>query len=352
MGLFSKKKYYNFPDNWADGIREDLEAGDEVVYDPTVPYPSKGKAKGKGKHKYRDVDAKYVAARKLCDQINSGERPLRSHQHTPSPYGVYVEVDDNGVTHILQDVNGKIVPRRYYGKEKKRQSLENGPPDMNDDYILPKRHGRNKSPAGPNGLPFYIRPQLGCDLYSVGGQGNNHDRFAPPQFGVPSMPRSGPSMGSGVSRRDWADIASNQPASQQFGPRGPGNGQQIPILPFPPSSPSSMQAQPASTRLPPRPGKIREGERLPTGIVDPIATHSSHEYGHHGLREHLPGMTHLNVEDLGRADDLRGEWKLLEDIQRLGLGNGSGGGGGRRNEKRPGGGPESRRWPGYTHGPR
>jgi hypothetical protein len=109
-----------------------------------------------------------------------------------------------------------------------------------------------------------------------------------------------------------------------------------------------------------RHGKIREGDPLPTGVVDPMATSTSHPLGHHGLRQHLDGMTRLDVERHGRADSPAANWMVLDDIQKLARegkdkierGRKKGGKEESRGEKKKGGGPESRRSKDDTHGPR
>jgi hypothetical protein len=103
-----------------------------------------------------------------------------------------------------------------------------------------------------------------------------------------------------------------------------------------------------SKRPPQHHGKIREGDPLPTGVVDPMATSTSHPLGHHGLRKHVDGMTRLDVEKHGRADNPTANWRVLNDIHKLDREGKEKVGGG----KKTGGGPESRRSKDYTHGPR
>lgn len=75
-----------------------------------------------------------------------------------------------------------------------------------------------------------------------------------------------------------------------------------------------------------------EGDPLPPGVIDPMRTSVSRPLGYHGLREHIPGMTKLEVERHGAADDPQANWKVLEELGRLGGGSvgrgGTVGGGG------------------------
>jgi hypothetical protein len=85
------------------------------------------------------------------------------------------------------------------------------------------------------------------------------------------------------------------------------------------ASPHLSHAPPQQFHHPaPRPGKLREGDPLPSGRVDPMATASSNmPLGHRGMREHVPGMTALDVGRHGGADDPRADWKVLRDIEKL-----------------------------------
>jgi hypothetical protein len=75
------------------------------------------------------------------------------------------------------------------------------------------------------------------------------------------------------------------------------------------------------------------------------------------LREHLPGMTKMDIGSGTAADNPQANWKLMDDIQKIANQGGGDGGRGRRSGRRSGrdGGGEGRKREGgskYTHGPR
>ncbi|KAH7386918.1 hypothetical protein DE146DRAFT_635692 [Phaeosphaeria sp. MPI-PUGE-AT-0046c] len=278
------------------------------------------------------------------NQIQSRREEGRKTKYPDDWYKHIGELDGAKILRVGEKMERDEAAMRA-GKRRAKHGIGN----MMDEGRMEPSH---RSHTGPwlilqTGAQLGVLPSLPGDL---GGAGSDYDCFAPLQFGVPSMPRGGPLQGPGtisdaVVFTTSCDTASARPA-ECFTATSRTSDSYTLLSNYN----SSMQAQAAqSVRIPIRPGKIRDGERLPTGVVDPIATTSSHEFGHHGLREHLPGMTHLDIEDSGRADDPQENWKLLEDIQRLGLG---GGGKSKRSAKRTGGGPENRKGQKYTHGPR
>jgi hypothetical protein len=81
----------------------------------------------------------------------------------------------------------------------------------------------------------------------------------------------------------------------------------------------------------PRPGKIRKGDPLPTGIFDPLATSAAAVLkGHHGLREHRPGMTNMHVGRGTSADNSAAKWELMSEPMRTEREGGTVRGGGSR----------------------
>ncbi|KAH7074664.1 hypothetical protein BKA63DRAFT_596208 [Paraphoma chrysanthemicola] len=106
-----------------------------------------------------------------------------------------------------------------------------------------------------------------------------------------------------------------QHGSQQYRP--PNN----PLSPHQPqpqpqahSRGSSMQAQHGSL---PR-------AQIPPGVIDPLATQGAPKSkGHYGMRLHVPGMTGIDVQRHGRADDPDANYGVMSEIGRAG-GNGDG----------------------------
>jgi hypothetical protein len=134
------------------------------------------------------------------------------------------------------------------------------------------------------------------------GRGNHFDQpVGPPKAGHSSRDRS--------SRHDFAN---------------PNPGHQAPLQPQhfsqPQSAPNSPGQVPAQFQAPsPRTGKVREGDPLPTGRHDPLATVSPKlPTGYHGMRQHVPGMTSLNPAQHGRADDPLANFRVMDDIAGLG----------------------------------
>jgi hypothetical protein len=144
------------------------------------------------------------------------------------------------------------------------------------------------------------------------GYSNQHGQYP---FGGMSQPRqdfqhwSQQANPSGqVSQRDWANPASGHPALPQS------LFEQL----YQPSQRATSNQQPQHQAPAPRPSKFREGDRLPTGVIDPLATVSpSHPLGHHGMMQHVSGMTQMNPERHGRADDPMANFKVLEEMAAL-----------------------------------
>jgi hypothetical protein len=209
-----------------------------------------------------------------------------------------------------------------------------------DPPPMPSHH----SMGGGNPFGFDHPPM--SSYHSLGGGFNPFDQ-PPPDFGPPG----------GISSHHSAfDPFDNQPpfTNQNFSDEPP----------FPPNNnnfgaPTAPQfrsnAHPASSSarghasLPAlRPGKIREGDPLPTGMIDPLKSSSAAvPKGHHGLREHKPGMTNLHVGKGTSAENPAGKWEFLDELMRTDRNGGGskrdGGGGSKR-----GGGGGSR----YTHSAR
>jgi hypothetical protein len=178
---------------------------------------------------------------------------------------------------------------------------------------------------------------------------------------------SNPFGNSGPPRRHSLPDTNNNPFDQQppissltHSNRYSGAPPLPPAHQFPPSWPGLASSPRGHQSLPPpaRPGKVREGDPLPTDIFDPLATQAARlPRGHHGLREHLPGMTKMDIGSGTAADNPQANWKLMDDIQKIANQGGGDGGRGRRSGRRSGrdGGGEGRKREGgskYTHGPR
>jgi len=125
----------------------------------------------------------------------------------------------------------------------------------------------------------------------------------------------------GVSAHDFANQAPNHPAPQQ------------------PQQQYQQSQQPQQHQSRVRTGKLPEGAPLPAGVRDPLATVSEPKpFGHFGQREHVPGMSKLNPERHGRADDPKANWYVQDEIRKLKeeLERGGGGGGSGRRSGRHG----------------
>jgi hypothetical protein len=157
----------------------------------------------------------------------------------------------------------------------------------------------NEAPHGSHGLPSGM-PFVEQGNVSRGSRG----QFTPSAMhqGMPSNPRGG------ISAHDLANPMPDHPAPQQ------------------PSyhPPHHYQSQPV------RPGKLPMGAPLPPGIEDPFAKTSVKPQGIHGLREHVPGMTNMNFDKYGDADDPKAQWELMQDFAKMQEENRRRGGGGRR----------------------
>jgi hypothetical protein len=195
------------------------------------------------------------------------------------------------------------------------------------------------------GNPFgFDHPRMSSH-HSMGGGGFNPFDQLPPDFGPPG----------GISSHYSAfDPFDNQPpfTNQNFSdePSFPPNNNNFGA----PTAPQfRSNAHPASTSarghasLPaPRPGKVREGDPLPTGMFDPLKSSSAAvPKGHHGLREHKPGMTNLHVGKGTSAENPAGKWEFLDELMRT---DRNGGGSKRDGGSKRSGGGGSR----YTHSAR
>lgn len=179
------------------------------------------------------------------------------------------------------------------------------------------RHGSSRHLSQHPAEPSYHYGQTGqLGLTHHSGYGNQHGN---PPFGGISQhhevsrhwsQQANPSRQ--VSQHDWANPASGHPAPPQSPFEQPREPSQ--------RAPSNQQPQHQPDQRPaPRPGKFHEGDHLPTGVVDPLATISAnHPLGHHGMRQHVKGMTMMNPERHGKADDPMANFKVLEEMAAFG----------------------------------
>jgi hypothetical protein len=227
--------------------------------------------------------------------IPTNYKSRRSRKNYPQPETVFFK-EISG----FPERNEDELPRRLTGPVSRSRMGRAGATGQHSD----NSRRRGQSYEGPQPMQF--------NFANAGSRHSAHGSNPPqPQFGMPSMPHGGsrwpeqqplPSRGD-VSRHDFATAAPNHPAPSQ---------------PQQHSSRQQHEQQQLSPHPAPRLGKIREGNPLPTGRIDPMATSSANlPLGHHGLREHISGMTHLDVERYGRADDPKANWKVLDDIQKL-----------------------------------
>jgi hypothetical protein len=154
-------------------------------------------------------------------------------------------------------------------------------------------------PHGSHGLPYRM-PFV--DQNSVPNGSRGHFAPSPMHPSVPSNPHGG------LSAHDFASPMPNHPAQQQPSYHPPQHHQSQPV----------------------RPGKLLMGAPLPPGIQDPFAKTSVKPQGIHGLREHVPGMTNMNFDKYGDADDPKAQWKLMQDFAKMQEENKRRGGEGRR----------------------
>ncbi|KAH7087645.1 hypothetical protein FB567DRAFT_592316 [Paraphoma chrysanthemicola] len=171
----------------------------------------------------------------------------------------------------------------------------------------------NQYQAGPNkghqslngGMPIPPAPHIprGSSMQvQYGSQQDPH-----PQPPLPQIPRSS-SMHAQHGSQQYP-----HPNNTPFPAR---NSQPQPQVH---SRGSSMQAQHGSQ---PRP-------QIPPGVIDPLATQGAPKSkGHYGMRLHVPGMTGIDVQRHGRADDPDANYGVMSEIGRAGGyagGNGYGG---------------------------
>lgn len=325
MGLFGRKK--GFPDDWAKELQKDMKAGHSVYWDPNVPYIPWDKKSKKQNEEMLSKMGEYDGPELRADDPSSFGDRIYGWQPGAPPliFGSPHDSHRSSKRSRRDDFPGPEFPPPP-GPSGRAGISRHDWTDMPGEQ--PRRHQPGHRPRGSSKHPY-------GSILSPNGK-HSVPKGPPHPLSQMQHPSRGPS----------------EHFSQRFSQRQPSFNQQIPSqqypdqpfpslhsiaqqgfpahhsLPtrFPPHSNLSnlsMQAQPAHTvQLPLRPGKIREGERLPTDMVDPMATVSNHEFGHHGLRAHVPGMTKLEVQGSGGPDDPRGDWGLLEDIQRLNLGGG------------------------------
>jgi hypothetical protein len=173
----------------------------------------------------------------------------------------------------MMDPRGMSMQAQY-GSQGHR-SLQGGmpmPPVMDPGYMsMQAQHGSQGHHSLQGGAPL-AAPELRSRGESMQAQHGSN----------PHRPTGG------VGRHDFANRASGRP----------------PLPPYP--------------AAPPRHGQIPEGAPLPTGFVDPLKTQSAPKpKGHYGMREHVPGMTALDVERHGRADDPAANFGLVSEIRRV-----------------------------------
>ncbi|KAF1915387.1 hypothetical protein BDU57DRAFT_530382 [Ampelomyces quisqualis] len=190
-------------------------------------------------------------------------------------------------------------------------------------------------PIDPEGFAEY-QQEMNVPPPFTGFTAPQHSRHSA-QGGTPFHQQ----LQSPVPPRHSAQQSAADPFEQQLGPPSMAFGRRSTRTPRQSQHDFAFQQQQQAFQqpfqLPSSPLTLREGNTLPPGVVDPIRTTSSRPLGYHGLREHVPGMTNLEVERHGAADDPRANWKVLEELGRL-QGGGRGTTGGARRSRRDSGG--------------
>ncbi|KAF2823724.1 hypothetical protein CC86DRAFT_408752 [Ophiobolus disseminans] len=227
-----------------------------------------------------------------------------------------------------------VPPKSYRNKHRKHYDEEDYMPEYHrvegSSRQRPSRHIRRHQEQANGGVefdPFTGRPSQRAQSMpfnfpqpahpSARHGSGRHDqpRNSAPAFGAPGMQSYPHPSRHGVSAHDWANPASHHPPAPSA--HQPSHHQRV------------------------RKGKLPEGARLPTGVQDPLATVSDPKpFGHFGLREHVPGMSKLQPEKHGRADDPNANWKVQDEIRKLQEEQARGGGGrgsrsGRHRSERP-----------------
>ncbi|KAL5121681.1 hypothetical protein ACEQ8H_000368 [Pleosporales sp. CAS-2024a] len=170
--------------------------------------------------------------------------------------------------------------------------------------------------GGPAAVPRGAVQKRQSDRAAEERHGYDYDSRRNMQVQLPgsSMARSDSVWSQQPQRSSWHGMS--RVRAHDFASRIAGHAA------FPPRR-AQPQARQYQAPPPPRTGKVREGDRLPTGRVDPLATATPQQpLGHHGMRQHVPGMTKLNPERHGKADDPMANFKVLEELADLEHGRG------------------------------
>jgi hypothetical protein len=255
--------------------------------------------------------------------------------------GMYVDENGNPIKNMSHELK----------KSLRRGRRQQGPDGFGPEIHVGPRDPR-KRPIGPMDVEFRDHTPFGPGLshHSMGGGGpfgepgpSHHSMGGgnPLDFDHPPI-SSHHSMGSGgfnpfdqppANFGPPGGISSHHSAFEPFDNQPPFPNQNFDDEPpFPPNNNfgapttpqfrtnahlSSSTARAATTLPAPRPGKIREGDPLPTGMFDPLKSSSAAvPKGHHGLREHKPGMTNLHVGKGTSAENPAGKWEFLDELMR------------------------------------
>ena len=250
-----------------------------------------------------------------------GRPSKRSHSAQGSSYGPH----NRAAIALVPDGHGGLRPTNPQELEELMQDRHR----RTDDFE-PRGSCRSHRPSQMQG-GFAFEPATGMPRPVSGYNPEN-----PVPAWMQKQQQQQGEHGGGGGGGSMMGQASQGPPSMGFNfePGGIGPGSHHPS--HGPSHHSQHQQPHHSQHQPVRTGKLPEGARLPTGIQDPFATVSAPKpMGHYGMREHVPGMSRLNPEKHGKADDPLANWHVHDEIRKLkeGLGGGGGGNGGYRGSK-------------------